>query len=63
LEKLTPATPKAPKTYQTFVDRFPLLGEAWEKIREQGEDGPLDEKPRHLVKLGIAIGAGQEGFG
>ena len=53
--------PKPPKAYETFVKRYPKLGEAWEKISEAGRDGPLDGKTTRLIKLAIAIGAMREG--
>ena len=53
--------PKPPKTYETFVRRYPKLGKAWEKIGEAGSDGPLDDKTVRLIKLAIAIGAMREG--
>src|SRR3989304_7950904 len=55
--------PKAPKTYEIFVRRYPKLAEAWEKISEAGKDGPIDGKNARLVKLAIAIGAMREGAG
>ena len=53
--------PKPPKTYETFVRRYPKLAEAWERIAEAGRDGPLDAKTARLIKLGIAVGAMREG--
>ena len=53
--------PKPPKTYETFVQRYPKLGEAWEKMGEAGREGPLDDKTVRLIKLAIAIGAMREG--
>ncbi|HYR87599.1 MAG TPA: carboxymuconolactone decarboxylase family protein [Terriglobia bacterium] len=53
--------PRPPKTYELFRQRYPKLGEAWEKISEAGRDGPLDEKTARLVKLAVAIGAMREG--
>ncbi len=53
--------PKPPKTYDAFVQRYPKLAEAWERIAEAGSEGPLDEKTARLVKLAIAIGALREG--
>lgn len=54
--------PKPPKTYTKFTERFPELAQAWELIHEGGEKaGPMDEKTRRLVKLGIAIGSRQTG--
>lgn len=55
------ALPQPPKTYESFTKRYPKLKEAWETIAEAGKKGPLDEKTMRLVKLGIAIGAMQEG--
>ncbi|MBI2569518.1 MAG: carboxymuconolactone decarboxylase family protein [Candidatus Schekmanbacteria bacterium] len=53
--------PKPPAQYSAFIARYPLLGEAWDKIAEAGTDGPLDDKTARLVKLGVAIGAMREG--
>jgi alkylhydroperoxidase/carboxymuconolactone decarboxylase family protein YurZ len=55
------STPKPPKAFQQFVARYPKLGEAWDNITEAGEDGPLDERTRRLIKLGVAIGAMRSG--
>ncbi len=54
-------TPKPPKTYEKFVHRYPKLKTVWGLIAEAGKEGPLDEKTRRLVKLGIAAGALREG--
>jgi 4-carboxymuconolactone decarboxylase len=54
-------SPKAPRTYDEFVTRFPALGRAWELLGEAGREGPLDEKTGRLVKLAVAIGAMREG--
>ena len=53
--------PKPPKTYETFVRRYPKLSEAWEKISEAGGEGPIDSKNARLIRLSIAIGAMREG--
>jgi len=54
--------PKPPRTHGEFIARYPDLGKAWELLNAGGKNaGPLDEKTRQLVKLGIAIGARQEG--
>lgn len=53
--------PKPPPTFQEFVARYPKLAEAWERIAEAGDEGPLDEETARLVKLGIAMGAMREG--
>ena len=55
------AVPKPPKTYQMFVRRYPKLAEPWEKIAEEGKQGPIDAKTARLIKLAIAIGAMREG--
>lgn len=52
---------KPPAAHEEFVKRFPRIGEAWELISKEGEQGPLEEKTRRLVKLGVAIGALREG--
>lgn len=52
----------APSTYESFLRRYPALGEGWDAIRRAEEaSGPLDRKSRRLVKLGVAIGAHREG--
>lgn len=53
--------PKPPRTYKDFIARFPKLNQAWDLIGQAGDDGPLDEKTRRLIKLGIAVGAQREG--
>jgi len=52
---------KAPRAYRGFVNRYPMLGEAWDCIRKAEEGGPLDEKTARLIKLAVAIGAAREG--
>ena len=53
--------PRPPKVYEGFLLRFPALGEAWARAREQEESGPLDGKVARLVKMGIAAGAMKQG--
>jgi alkylhydroperoxidase/carboxymuconolactone decarboxylase family protein YurZ len=53
--------PKAPKTYTSFIARYPKLGEAWQTIAEAGNEGPLDARTVRLVKLAVAVGAMREG--
>lgn len=55
------AGPQPPKTYEKFVERYPKLAEAWEKIGEAGREGPLDGRAARLIKLAVAIGAMREG--
>lgn len=52
---------KPPKAYRDFVATYPRLGEAWDMAREAEQGGPLDEKTRRLIKLGIAVGAMRQG--
>jgi len=48
-----------PKTFVRFTDRFPDLASAHSQVGSALDDaGPLDEKSRALVKLGICAGAG-----
>ncbi len=52
---------EAPATFRAFISRFPELRDAHEAIgRATDEAGPLDAKTRHLVKMGICLGAGLE---
>ena len=53
--------PPPPPMFEAFVERFPGLAEAWQKTNDAGREGPLDERTARLIKLGIAIGARQEG--
>jgi AhpD family alkylhydroperoxidase len=51
-----------PKAVMELIAKYPDVWEAYEKLGETThEAGPLDEKTRKLVKLGIAIGARLEG--
>ena len=54
-------TPGPPKAFQEFSQRFPKIHEAWNLLGEASDDGPLDEKTRRLVKLGVAVGVRAEG--
>ena len=53
--------PEPPGTFIDFVSQYPQLGDAWERIGEAGQAGPLDANTARLVKLGVAIGAMREG--
>ncbi len=51
-----------PKWFRDFQKRYPQIGAASDALGEAvAAAGPLDEKTRELVKLGIALGAGLEG--
>ena len=53
---------KIPKPFTDFVKSHPEIAEAYENLSEKcQESGPLDQRERLLVKLGIAIGSGVEG--
>jgi len=52
---------KPPGVFKEFVGRFPALGDAHEAVAAaEATAGPLDEKTRELIKIGISIGAGLE---
>src|SRR6185369_8661799 len=53
--------PKPPAAFTTFQQKYPAIGKAWEMLSAAGEQGPLDEPTRRLVKLAIAIGSLREG--
>ncbi|MCW8140272.1 MAG: carboxymuconolactone decarboxylase family protein [Planctomycetota bacterium] len=56
-----PIDTRPPGTFHEFVDRFPTLGKAWDLLHQAGDQGPLDDKTRRLVKLALSIGAMREG--
>lgn len=51
----------APPTFRAFIERFPEVAAAHEAIGKAAENaGPLEQRHCHLIKMGIAIGAGLE---
>lgn len=53
---------KLPKAFETFRKRYRGVYEAYEALGGTAhEAGPLDQKTRELVKLGMAIGGRLEG--
>ena len=53
---------KLPENFLRFKQAYPDIYEAFEELgRRLHETGPLSERERRLVKLGIAIGLGTEG--
>jgi 4-carboxymuconolactone decarboxylase len=51
-----------PEVYQQFSGRFPAVKEAFDALgAAEHEAGPLGERERRLIKLGIAVGAESEG--
>lgn len=52
---------KLPGTYLRFAERFPELAEAHRAMTAAAEQtGPLDRRTCELIRIGIALGAGQE---
>jgi 4-carboxymuconolactone decarboxylase len=53
---------KLPERFVSFLKDFPDVGAAYQTLGKAVADaGPLDSKTRELIKLGVAIAAGQEG--
>jgi 4-carboxymuconolactone decarboxylase len=53
---------KLPKRFTRFVEKYPEIGESYHALGNAvATAGPLDARTRELVKVGIAIGADQEG--
>ncbi len=51
-----------PDVYKEFQGQFPDIAKAYDELALKCHHwGPLDEKTRRLVKLGIAIGLNSEG--
>jgi 4-carboxymuconolactone decarboxylase len=52
---------RLPKTFKQFVAKYPVLGEAHQRVGREVESlGPMDAKQCALVKIGISLGAGLE---
>jgi 4-carboxymuconolactone decarboxylase len=53
---------KLPEHFQKMTKAYPDVYEAFEELGKRlHESGPLTERERRLVKLGIAVGLGMEG--
>jgi AhpD family alkylhydroperoxidase len=51
-----------PKKFRDFMEDHPAIAAAYEALGTAVHaDGPLNEKTRALIKLGISAGAGLEG--
>jgi 4-carboxymuconolactone decarboxylase len=51
-----------PDIYKEFQNQFPEVAKAYDELASKCHDwGPLDEKTRRLVKLGVAMGINSEG--
>ncbi|MEX0655777.1 MAG: carboxymuconolactone decarboxylase family protein [Phycisphaeraceae bacterium] len=56
-----PTPGKLPRTFKQFVSKYPVLGEAHQRVGKEVETlGPMDAKACALVKIGISLGAGLE---
>ena len=54
--------PRPPKRFLKFTRDYPKVAKAYETLGDEVHAaGPLDEKTRALVKLGISVGARLEG--
>lgn len=56
-----PEKPKPPAAYRAFVERFPELGDAWERARAGEDATPFDPPTRRLLKLAVAVGNMRQG--
>ena len=53
---------KLPEKYEGFARRYPDVWEAYRALGERcHEAGPLSDRERRLVKLGLAMATGQDG--
>lgn len=52
-----------PEFLQKVIDKYPKVWDSFDAMGNTISDlpGGIDKKTQHLVKLGIAIGAGREG--
>ncbi|MDJ0784888.1 MAG: carboxymuconolactone decarboxylase family protein [Desulfosarcinaceae bacterium] len=54
-------TKDLPKTFKNIVKKYPQVWEAHQQLTKAcAKAGPLDQKTRHLIKIGICVGAGLE---
>lgn len=54
--------PPVPKTVESFADSFGSVWQAFQKLGDECHSaGPLDDRVRRLVKVGIAAAAQSEG--
>lgn len=53
---------RPPKKFQQFMKKYHRVAEAYNQLGEACHSaGPLDEKTRALIKLGLSVGARMEG--
>ena len=54
-------SPRTPRPWQRFGDRYPAVVAAYDVLRDACRDaGPLDESAVALIKVAISVGAGAE---
>jgi 4-carboxymuconolactone decarboxylase len=54
--------PKPPKRFRKFTRDYPAVADAYERVGSAVHAaGPLDDKTRALIKIGISVGARLEG--
>ena len=53
--------PDPPKMYNEFMEKFPALGDAWQRTSEAGRTGSLDARTMQLLKIAIAAGSMRQG--
>jgi AhpD family alkylhydroperoxidase len=53
--------PKLPKPFRQFQEEYPAVYQAYENLGAAvSQSGPLEQKTRELVKLGMSAAGGQE---
>src|SRR3990172_7519555 len=53
---------RLPEHYEWLVENYPRVGKAYETLgKAVHKAGPLDDRTRALIKLGISVGARAEG--
>lgn len=51
-----------PNIYREFMQQFPEIAKSYDELAAKCNGwGPLDERTRRLIKLGLAIGLNSEG--
>ncbi len=51
-----------PDIFKKFQEEFPQIVDTYHKTGELcASAGPIDAKTRHLIQLGVAVGAGSKG--
>ncbi len=51
-----------PEIFKQFKEEYPEILDAYQKVGDlAAKTGPVDEKTKHLIQLGISIGLGSPG--